>query len=115
MARKEARTLIDRLRALSEDGITSFFSEVIANDSLRRQLGRAGERLTANKHVFDRNVETVLDFVNIPSKRDIRELKSRIDHLNSQFANLSMKVDRSLEHRKPPPSRGSRGRTKARG
>ncbi len=115
MARKEARTLIDRLRALSEDGISSFFSEVMASDSLRRQLGRAGERLTANKHVFDRNVETVLDFVNIPSKRDIRELKSRIDHLNSQFANLSMKVDRLLERGKPPLTRGSRGRTKGRG
>ncbi len=101
MARKEARTLIDRLRALSEDGIASFFSEVMASEKLRRQLGRAGERLTANKHVFDRNVETVLDFVNIPSKRDIREIKSRLDHLNSQFTNLSMKVDRLLDTGKP--------------
>ncbi|HUY18988.1 MAG TPA: phasin family protein [Candidatus Binataceae bacterium] len=114
MARREARTLIDRLRALSEDGIASFFSEVMANENLRRQLGRAGERLTANKHIFDRNVETVLDFVNIPSKRDIRELKSRIDHLNSQFANLSLKVDRLLEPVKPPPARGA-GRGPAKG
>lgn len=114
MARREARTLIDRVRALSEDGIASFFSEVMANDNLRRQLGRAGERLRANKHVFDRNIETVLDFVNIPSKRDIRELKSRIDHLNSQFANLSMKVDRLLAQGKPPLSGGGRGRTRTR-
>ncbi|HTW90037.1 MAG TPA: hypothetical protein VMD75_18735 [Candidatus Binataceae bacterium] len=114
MARREARTLIDRLRALSEDGIASFFSEVMANENLRRQFGRAGERLTANKHVFDRNVETVLDFVNIPSKRDIREIKSRIDHLNSQFTNLSMKVDRLLEPSKPPPTPAGRSRTKGR-
>ncbi|MGH7905849.1 MAG: hypothetical protein ACREP6_04405, partial [Candidatus Binataceae bacterium] len=72
---------------------------------LRRRLGRAGERFTANKQVFDRNVETVLDFVNVPSKRDIRELKSRIDHLNSQFANLSIKVDRIIAHEKTPPRR----------
>ena len=50
----------------------------------------------ANKHVFDRNVETVLDFVNIPSKRDVRELKSRLDTLSSQLVNLSMKIDRML-------------------
>jgi polyhydroxyalkanoate synthesis regulator phasin len=116
MARREARTLIDRLRTLSEDGIASFFNEVMANDNLRRQLGRAGERLTANKHIFDRNVETVLDFVNLPSKRDIRELKSRLDHLNSQFTNLSMKVDRMIERAKPAPTaRGGRStRSRAR-
>jgi len=111
MPRREARTLIDRLRGLSEDGIASFFSEVMANENLRRQLGRAGERLTANKHLFDRNVETVLDFVNIPSKRDIRELKSRLDHLNAQFTNLSMKVDRLLDPGKPASAaRGARPR-----
>jgi hypothetical protein len=115
MARREARTLFDRLRALGEDGIASFFNEVMANEGLRRQLGRAGERLTANKHIFDRNVETVLDFVNIPSKRDIRELKSRLDHLNAQFTNLSMKVDRMLERGKPAPApRGVRGPSRKR-
>lgn len=105
MARREARTLIDRLRSLSEDGIASFFSEVMANETLRRQFGRAGERLTANKHVFDRNVETVLDFVNIPSKRDIRELKSRLDTLSSQLVNLSMKIDRMLAADEMPAPR----------
>ncbi|MBF6569543.1 MAG: phasin family protein [Candidatus Binataceae bacterium] len=86
----------------------------MANENLRRQFGRAGERLTANKHVFDRNVESVLDFVNVPSKRDIRELKARIDHLNAQFTNLSLKVDRLLDSGKtaaPPPGR-SRSKTR---
>jgi hypothetical protein len=114
MPRREARTLIDRLRGLSEDGIASFFSEVMANENLRRQLGRAGERLTANKHIFDRNVESVLDFVNLPSKRDVRELKLRLDHLNSQFTNLSMKVDRLLDRERAAPAARSGGARKRR-
>src|ERR1700687_4257329 len=114
MARRNAENLISKLRQVSEEGLGSVMGELMANERMRKGLGRAGERLTANKHVFDRNVETVLDFVNIPSKRDIRELKSRIDHLNSQFANLSMKVERLLEPGKPPRSRGGQGRTKAR-
>lgn len=96
MARREAESIISKLRHMSEEGLGSVVNELMANEKLRKRLGRAGERLMANKHVFDRNVETVLDFVNIPSKRDVRELKARLDTLSSQFVNLSMKVDRML-------------------
>jgi polyhydroxyalkanoate synthesis regulator phasin len=102
MARREVESLIDKLRHLSEEGAASFFSEVMANEGLRKRLGRAGQSLLANKQSFDRNVETVLDFVNIPSKRDVRELKTRLDHLNGQLVNLSMKVDRMLAEREHP-------------
>jgi polyhydroxyalkanoate synthesis regulator phasin len=96
MARRETESIISKLRHMSEEGLGSVVNELMSNEKLRKRLGRAGERLMANKHVFDRNVETVLDFVNIPSKRDVRELKSRLDTLSSQFVNLSMKVDRML-------------------
>ena len=97
MARGEAESLIAKLRQMSEEGATSFFNEIMSNENLRRRLGRAGQRLLSNKQSFDRNVETLLDFVNIPSKRDVRELKARLDHLNGQLVNLSMKIDRMLE------------------
>jgi len=96
MARGEAESLLERLRQMSEEGVSTFLNELMANEAWRRRLGRAGERFMANKQSFDRNVETILDFVNIPSKRDVRELKMRLDHLNGQLANLGMKIDRIL-------------------
>jgi polyhydroxyalkanoate synthesis regulator phasin len=96
MARNEREDLMARLRQMSEDGLASFFSDALSNDSIRRAFGRAGEALMENKTRFDRNVETLLDFVNIPSKRDVRELKQRLDHLNGQLLNLSMKIDRLM-------------------
>jgi polyhydroxyalkanoate synthesis regulator phasin len=96
MGRREAESLMSKLRQMSEEGVASFFSEVMANDGLRRTLGRAGESFFSNKQSFDRNIETILDFVNIPSKRDVRELKARLDHLNGQLVNLSIKIDRML-------------------
>jgi hypothetical protein len=101
MARGEAESLIERLRQMSEEGISSFLNELVANEAWRRRLGRAGERFLANKQSFDRNVETVLDFVNIPSKRDVRELKARLDHLSGQLLNLGMKIDRILAESTP--------------
>jgi hypothetical protein len=105
MARRDAENIISKLRQMSEEGLGSVMGELMANERMRKGLGRAGERLMANKHVFDRNVETVLDFVNIPSKRDIRELKSRLDTLSSQLVNLSMKIDRMLAAGEMPAPR----------
>src|SRR5260370_14594518 len=104
MARREAENLISKLRQMSEEGAASFFSEVMANDGLRRRLGRAGERFLANKQSFDRNIETILDFVNIPSKRDVREVNARLDHLHSQLLHLSMKLHRTMAQRAVPAS-----------
>ncbi len=108
MARRDAENIISKLRQMSEEGLGSVMGELMANERMRKGLGRAGERLMANKHVFDRNVETVLDFVNIPSKRDIRELKSRLDTLSSQLVNLSMKIDRMLAAGEMPAPRHAR-------
>ena len=108
MARRDAETIISKLRQMSEEGLGSVMGELMANERMRKGLGRAGERLMANKHVFDRNVETVLDFVNIPSKRDVRELKSRLDTLSSQLVNLSMKIDRMLAAGEMPAPRHAR-------
>ena len=98
MARGDSENLMDKLRQMSEEGVTGFFNEIMSNDRMRSNLGKAGERFMANKQSFDRNVEQVLDFVNIPSKRDVRDLKARLDHLSSQLLNLSIKLDRILDH-----------------
>jgi hypothetical protein len=113
MARGDAEKLVSMLRRMSEEGVASFFGEVMSNDALRRALGRAGERFIDNKGRFDRSVETLLDFVNIPSKRDIRELKSRLDHLNGQLLNLNIKLDRVMsEPDKAPRPRPKRAMKK---
>ena len=101
MARGDDDNLMSKLRQLSEDGLTSVFNEIMTNDRMRSSFGRAGERFMANKQTFDRNVEQVLDFVNIPSKRDVRDLKTRLDHLSSQILNLSIKLDRLLDAEGP--------------
>jgi polyhydroxyalkanoate synthesis regulator phasin len=110
MATEDAESLFAKIKQMSEEGLTSFFSEAMSNGRARRALGRAGEKFLANKKTFDRNMETFLDFVNIPSKRDVRELKARLDHLNGQLLNLSIKLDRLLATPKPAlKPRGKKG------
>src|SRR6266403_592923 len=113
MARRDNDdNLMSKLRQMSEEGVASFFNELLSNDKMRSSFGRAGERFMSNKQSFDRNVEQVLDFVNIPSKRDVRDLKARLDHLSSQLLNLSIKLDRILDHDEPVKAKPSIRRTK---
>ena len=42
MAQRDADNLISKLRAMGEEGISSFFSEVMSNDRLRSGFGKAG-------------------------------------------------------------------------
>ncbi|HUA33935.1 MAG TPA: hypothetical protein VMA09_10050 [Candidatus Binataceae bacterium] len=122
MASPDYDNLFARIRSLSEEGLTSLFSEVMSNDKMRKSLGRAGARFMENKHTFDRNIEQFLEFFNVPSRRDVRDLKARLDHLSSQLLNLSIKVDRLAEHEhahesppaKPAPAPLKRPRHKSR-
>src|SRR5262245_41089391 len=109
MAQRDAENLISKLRQMGEEGVSSFFNEVMSNDKLRGGLGRAGQRFMENKQTFDRNMETVLDFVNIPTKKDVRDLKMRLDHLSGQLLNLNIKLDRILAEsdKKPVPVKPS--------
>src|SRR5258708_7789577 len=96
MARRDAENIISKLRQMSEEGLGSVMGELMANERMRKGLGRAGERLMANKHFFDPTVEPFPAFDNIPSNREIRELKSRLDTLSSNLVNLGIKIDRML-------------------
>ena len=115
MARGDDDNLMNKLRQMSEEGIAGFFNEIMSNDRMRSSFGKAGERFMANKQSFDRNVEQMLDFVNIPSKKDVRDLKARLDHLSSQLLNLSIKLDRLLDHDQPMKPKPSIRRAKKSG
>ena len=56
MARRDSEddNLMSKLRQMSEEGIASFFNELLSNDKMRSSFGRAGERFMSNKQSFDR-------------------------------------------------------------
>jgi tetrahydromethanopterin S-methyltransferase subunit G len=108
MARRDVEDMVSRLRKIGEEGLSSVLGEVFDNQRMRQRLGRAGKRILENKRGFDHNVETVLDFVSLPSKKDVRELMARLDHLSSQLVNLSIKVDRLIAKQSAGGRRGAR-------
>jgi hypothetical protein len=66
------------------------------------------QKALATKGRVDRNVETVLGLLNLPSRGDLQRLQTKLDVLQGTLTNLSMKVDRLLDaQRGDPPDAGA--------
>ncbi|MFN8544765.1 MAG: hypothetical protein U0807_11280 [Candidatus Binatia bacterium] len=48
------------------------------------------------KGKIDKNLQTVLGLLNLPSRADLKKLATRLDAIQGSLVNLNMKVDRLL-------------------
>ncbi len=48
------------------------------------------------KGAIDRNLQTVLALLNVPSRKDFGKLLTKLDVIQGSLANLNIKVDRLL-------------------
>jgi len=81
--------------------------EILANPLFAQALATAMQKAFETKGLVDRNIETVLGLLNLPSRGDLQRLQTKLDVLQGTLTNLSMKVDRLLDARagEPPAAR----------
>jgi hypothetical protein len=59
-------------------------------------VSRMVERAAKTKGRMDKNTETILHLLNLPSRADYNKLLLKIEHLQGSVVNLGMKLDRLL-------------------
>jgi hypothetical protein len=60
---------------------------------------------------IDRNIQTVLGLLNVPSRADLNKLATKIEVLQGSLTNLNLKVDRLLADGARERRRRRRART----
>jgi hypothetical protein len=95
-ARSEARSLLSGLYERGEEVVSVFLEELTKNPRVRDQLGKTVERAVDAKRRVDRNMQTILSVLNVPSRADYNRVLAKIDVLQGSLTNLSMKIDRVL-------------------
>lgn len=100
-------SLVDR----GEEVFSVFVEELTRNPKVRAQLGKTLERAVDAKRAVDKNMQTVLSMLNVPSRADFHRVMTKIEALQGSVVNLSMKVDRLIaaqeakaHHAAPAPS-----------
>jgi hypothetical protein len=95
-SRAETRNALARLLERGEEAVGVFVEELLSNKVVADQLGKTlGRAMTAKKRV-DKNMQTMLSLLNVPSKADLSRLQHKLEALQGSVVNISMKLDRVL-------------------
>jgi|GEM_PF-1213656 len=89
----------ERLARLAED--------LLANPRFAQAVTLAVQKGIETKGRIDRNLQTLLGLLNLPSRADVKRLSSKLDVIQGSLVNLNLKLDRLLE-RRPPRRRRTR-------
>lgn len=104
-ARSQAQSVLAGLVGRGEEVLGVFIEELGKNPKVREQVGRTLERAVDAKRAVDKNMQTVLSMLNVPSRADFHRVLAKIEALQGSVVNLSMKVDRLIaaqdQHRAP--------------
>lgn len=108
MASRDDRNFLHRLRELGGDQLNRVLEELMSSARFREFLGSALHQAMATKGRVDRNLQTILGLLNLPSKADYKKLSTKVEALQGSLVNLNIKLDRLLaqqEKAAEPPRR----------
>ena len=88
----------------------------LAEDLLKRPVvaqafAGALKRGLETKGAIDRNLQTVLSLLNLPSRADVNRLITKLEVIQGNLTNLSLKVDRLEAAPRQAPKRPAKPRT----
>ncbi len=73
--------------------------ELLSNPRFAQMFMSAVQAGLETKGHIDRNMQTLLGLLNVPSRTDINRLATKLEVLQGSLTNLNLKVDRLLADR----------------
>jgi hypothetical protein len=99
----EEKTLFERLYEAGEENLTRFAKEVLSHPTFSAALEKAFRNAAATKGTMDRNINSLLGLLNLPSKADYNKLLAKVETIQGSLVNLNIKLDRLLASKEETP------------
>jgi len=96
MASHDDRNLFQRIRELGEEQFNRVLEDLMSSPRFTDILGKTLQQAFATKGTVDRNMQTILSLLNLPSKADYKKLSTKVEALQGSLVNLNIKLDRIL-------------------
>jgi len=84
--------VLKKMIATGEERVGKIATHLLANEKLMGALQRTVSAALEAKGLVERNVQTVLSTMNIPTAGDVQKLQGKIEELERTFEGLSAKV-----------------------
>jgi hypothetical protein len=98
--------ILKRLYGFGEESLGRLLEELLSNPRVAEAFSTALRKGFEAKGRVDRNMQTVLRLLNVPSRADLNRLVTKVEALQGALVNLSLKVDRLIaEHPTRRPKR----------
>jgi len=101
LASHRGDTVISRLCSLGGEALGTLAASLFASPRFADAFGRAVQAALDAKGRIDRNVQTVLGLMNLPSRADLARIATKLEAVQGSLVNLNLKVDRLLAVSKP--------------
>lgn len=92
-----------------EETVSQVVEDLLGRKEVSRGVSNVAAGAAKTKGRLDKNLETLLHLLNVPSRADYHKLLVKVEHLQGSVVNLSLKLDRLLAGieagRKPKPRR----------
>lgn len=107
-AATEVTAILKRLYDLGEERLARLAEELLSNPRFAEAIGNALQTAFATKGRVDRNMQTLLALLNLPSRADVNRLLTKLEAIQGSLVNLNLKVDRLLATQPPRRRRATR-------
>jgi len=111
MAEKDS--LFKKLKDKGEQKITEMTNEILNNPRFASALGKAIQTAMETKGKIDKNMQTVLGAMNVPTRDDYDRIAERINAISKTVSDLELRVEKLISRleeasaRKPVAKRGA--------
>ncbi|HEX9604654.1 MAG TPA: hypothetical protein VF973_12970 [Myxococcales bacterium] len=84
--------VLKKMIATGEERVGKLATQLLANEKLMGALQKTVSAALEAKGLVERNVQTVLATMNIPTSGDVQKLQGKIEELERVFEGLSAKI-----------------------
>ncbi len=92
----ESQNLLQWMYERGEETVAQALEDLLGRPGVSDGLTKVVKRAAQTKGRVDRNLETVLHLLNLPTRADYHKLLVKIEHLQGSLVNLNMKLDRLM-------------------
>jgi polyhydroxyalkanoate synthesis regulator phasin len=98
--------MLKKMIATGEERMTKLATNLLSNEKVMGALQKTVSTALEAKGLVERNVQTALSTMNIPTAGDVKKLEGKIEELERVFEALSTKISELQKHDAAAPVNG---------